>query len=131
MEAVTPYFDGSSSSHGGHRKGSGRKPLIETPECLRIVNMTRETAERQDLVKMRMHYAVKRQNPQFAEAHDELNVEYGKLRSATFAQQQGWIADDAGSPIEEIREIRNLPGFAQLIHVPQPNQFVMSISTKL
>lgn len=123
---MSPHVEGIPSSHGGPRRGSGRKPLVETLECRWIVSKIRETADCQDIVEMRMRYAVKQQNPRFIEAYEELDVEYQKLRSATFVQRQSWTANDVNSPVEEAREIRNQVGFQQWIHLPVPNQFIMN-----
>jgi hypothetical protein len=123
---VSSLTEVARSPQGGKRKGSGRKPLIETHLCGWIVDKIKETSKRPEVIEMRMRYAVKQQDPRFLEEHDELDKEYKKLQRASLSERKSWIADDFNSPLEEVRVIRSHPGFKQLIHLPPPNQFIMN-----
>jgi hypothetical protein len=113
-----------SLRRGGRRQGSGRKPLAETIECMWIVSQIRSIAEIEKITSMREHYAVKAQNPSHEEAHRELEEAYAKHKHVSLSESRRWI--DNGTPADEIRELREEPGLALVIHLPTPNQFVMS-----
>jgi hypothetical protein len=124
METLMPQAQHDSHSRrGGKRSGSGRKPLVETDECRWIVTAIRKIAESENIMALRMQQAVMKQNPKFVESHSELNEEYSRLRGASVSQRRQWIMQDVGTPLEEIRALREQPGFHRLIHVPVPNQF--------
>ncbi len=118
--------DSSRVARGGRRKSAGRKALVETRECLWIVEQIRAVAQSKKIISARLQQAIKKQNPKFVEAHRELDEEYEKLDNATPALRKNWIENYAGTPIEEIRELREQTGFLQLIHVPAPNQFMLN-----
>lgn len=75
---------------------------------------------------LRIQQAVKNQDPKYAESHAELDIEYKKLKNATLEERRRWLSDDMGTPLEEIRLLREQSGFRQRVHVPVPNQFTLS-----
>jgi hypothetical protein len=94
--------------------------------CRWIVNRVREIVESEAYIDERRKHHFKRHIPEHAESESELADLYRDLKAASALKRLDMIANDCGTPLEEIRQIVEHDGYPQHLHLPPPNQYQMS-----
>ena len=111
---------------GGAREGAGRIPLARRQDCVWIIGRIQELGRDPEFLSTRIEQFVKRQYPDHHQNQVELQEHYEKIQQLTIDRRQAIIANDLGTSLEEIREIRAMPGFPIYMQLPSPNQFQLN-----
>lgn len=110
--------------HGGRRAGSGRKPLVDTTECMWIVGAVRKALK--DTENTRMERWTAKHLPKEVGASRELKDHQSKLNKIPIKRRPSVTKNPVGTSLEDIQIIFSEGQVSRGGLKPKPNHFELS-----